>query len=376
MTDTHTRRRDRQQTGTFRNAWTAFHVRGVPIRFDVSWLLIAGLFVYFFFNRFELLLGDRGMGVVLATAAVAAALFFASLLAHELGHALTSLDRDIPVLGVTLFLMGGVTESTQEARRARDEFVIVGIGPFISLVVGAAFGLLYTAVQGWAPAAVVTGYLAWTNVLLAVFNLVPGYPLDGGRLLRSILWWISGRPHASTRWAARVGQAFALGLVVLGMWTMWRTPGAFGGLWWILIGAFLYRGAAQSHQRARMSERLAVRSVRDTMGSVPPALDPQASLEAVTGRVQERPSLLWPVGVPVVGALRLDQIDAVPRDAWTTTRVADVASDPEGLLVEADTAMDTALDVMRSAPDNMVIVVEGGRPVGLLTASLVSDLLR
>lgn len=361
--------------GAFPHAWTVFRVRGVPVRVDVSWLLIAGFVLWLFFGRFARLLGELGPAAVVGASAAAALLFFASLLAHELGHALTSLDRGVPVLGITLFLMGGVTESTQEAKSARDEFVIVGIGPFISLVLAAVFGLAFTAVRDVAPLAAVAGYLAWTNLALAAFNVIPGYPLDGGRLLRSVLWALTKRPNKATRWAARVGQGFALLVIGLGLWFLARpASGGLDGLWEVLIGFFLYRGAADSHRRARLREQLAGRRVRDAMGSVPDALDPEQSLAEVVDRVQTRPSLPWPVGRPVSRVLRLDDINAVSRDRWATTTVSAVAGDAQQLLIEADTGMDVALDRMAQAPDGTLVVVEAGRAVGLLTPSLVSHL--
>lgn len=357
------------------NAWTLFRVRGVPVRVDVSWLFIAGFVLWLFASEFAGLLGDLGAATVVGASVIAALLFFASLLAHELGHALTSLDRDIPVLGITLFLMGGVTESTQEAKTARDEFIIVGVGPFISLVLAAAFGLVYAAVSDLRPPAAVAGYLAWTNLALAVFNVIPGYPLDGGRLLRSVLWAVTKRPHSATRWAARIGQAFAVAVIAFGVWLFARPPrGGFDGLWEVLIGFFLYRGATESHRRAQLHEQLAGRRVREAMGSVPDALDPGEALADVVDRVQTRPSLPWPVGIPVSGVLTLEDIDAVASDDWATARVADVARDAERLLIGVDTGMDVALDRMANAPGGMLVVVEAGRPVGLLTPSLVSHL--
>lgn len=378
MTDTQNRSPRRAPRGSsFPNAWTLLHVRGVPIRVDVSWLVIAGLVVWILFSRFTSLLGDEGTAVAIAASVVAALLFFASLLAHELGHALTSLDRGIPVAGVTLFMLGGVTESTQEARTAKDEFVIVGIGPFISLVLGATFGLLYTAVAGQAVLAAIFGYLAWINVLLAVFNLVPGYPLDGGRLLRSVIWAVTGWPYRSTRWAARVGQGFALLLGGYGVWLLVQTTGqGFSGLWEILIALFLYRGAAQSYARARVRERLAGRAVREVMGTAPPTLEPQLSLAEAVVQLQQRPSLLWPVGSPITGAVTLERLDTVPRREWALTALEDVAHPAEQVTVDADTAMDVALDRIAGAPGNMLLVLDDGRPVGILTPSLVSDLTR
>jgi Zn-dependent protease/CBS domain-containing protein len=363
-----------EHVGSFRKARTIFRLRGVPIRLDVSWFVIAGIVAFLFYTRMAASAELAELSpVALGAAALAGTLlFFLSLLAHELGHAFTSLDRGIPVLGITLFLMGGVTESTREAATARDEFVIVGIGPFISLVLAALFGLLYMPLEGLQPVATVAGYLAWTNLLLAIFNLVPGYPLDGGRLLRSVLWAVTKQPHRATRWAARVGQAFALSIAGLGVWGLLQA-GGFGGIWNILIGAFLFKGATDSHARARFQERLAGRTARMVMGSVPPTLEPHQTLRDALDAVQTRPSLLWPVGRPVRGVITLGAIDAVPEQRWDVTTVGDVATSAEGLTVGPDEGIRVILDRIVAAPHQMLLVVDAGEPVGLITPSLLMD---
>lgn len=357
-------------------AWTLFRVRGVPVRVDSSWFLIAGLVLLIAYQHLARGLADQGMGVILASSAVATLLFFGSILAHELGHALASLDRGIPVSGITLFLLGGVTESTKEASSPRDEFIVVGIGPFISLVLAALFGLVATATDfsSLRPVAVVAGVLGWVNLVLAIFNVLPGYPLDGGRMLRSILWSVTGRPHLATRWAARVGQLFALALGLYGLWRfIGPARGTFGGVWEMLLAWFLFRGAAEAHRRAQARERLAGRTVRQSMGSVPATLPPDLPLSQAVQHIQERPSLLWPVGAPLAGVIGLKQIDAVPGHDWPFTRVGQVALPLDGRTVPADTPMDATLEALSAAPEHMLIVTEDGRAVGLLTFSLVAD---
>ena len=362
--------------GAFPNAWTLWRVRGVPVRIDRSWLLIAALVAYFFHRELSVNPATDGAAVAVLLSVVCALLFFVSILAHELGHALTSLDRGIPVVAITLFAMGGLTESTREASRARDEFVIVGIGPFISLVLAAIFGLLATALTSVPAVAVVAGYLGWTNLALAVFNIVPGYPLDGGRLLRSVLWGLTGAPHRSTRWAARVGQVFA-GLLMLSGIAGFVSPGmqGFGDLWNVFIGFFLFRGATDSHRRARAREALGQRTVRDVMGSVPPPLPGSWTLMQAVEHVQQRPSLLWPVDDPIQGVLLVSTIDAVPTERWESTRVAEIALDVATSTVPVDAALDDALALLADAPETMLIVTEQGHAVGLLTPSLLSDLV-
>ncbi|MGH8898643.1 MAG: site-2 protease family protein [Egibacteraceae bacterium] len=346
----------------------------MPVRVHSSWFLIAAFVLVYLYGRLGTGLADHGFGVVLISSAAATLLFFGSILAHELGHALASLDRGIPVSGITLFLLGGVTESTKEATSAKDEFVVVGIGPFISFVLAALLGLVAIATDALRPVAVVAGVLGWVNLMLAVFNVLPGYPLDGGRMLRSILWGVTGRPHLATRWAARVGQAFALALGLYGLWGFVDSGrGAFGGVWEVFLAWFLFQGATQAHRRARARERLARRTVRESMGSVPATLPPDLPLSEAAQRVRERPSLLWPVGAPLVGVVVLEQIDAVPDHDWPSTQVGQVALPLEGRTVPADASMDATLEALSTAPEHMLVVTEDGRAVGLLTPSLVTE---
>jgi Zn-dependent protease len=369
--------------GLFGSARTLFRIRGVPVRADVSLLLMGFFVVYVVGGRYAgpTRLGGLGLGAVLVASVAFAVLFFTSILVHELGHAFASLDRGIPVAGITLFALGGVTESTREAQRARDEFVIVGIGPFLSLVLAGVFGLLYAATQGIPIPAHVTGYLAWTNFMLAVFNILPGYPLDGGRLLRSVLWQATGRPHRATMYAARVGQAFAALLIAFGVSSFLgyvvRVPiGPYvltGGLWEAFVGLFLFRGASDAYRRAQLRDRLAARTVRQLMGSVPATLPAGLPLAQAVRALETRPSLLWPVGEPLLGAVTLERIDAVPDSGWASTTVADVAYPREQVTIAADTLLDDALEPLGRAPGAMLIVTDGDRAVGLLTPSLVTD---
>ena len=377
------------QQGGFARAWTILHFRGVPIRVHLSWVLIAGLVLWVFWIRFNQLLLPYTTTAVVASAAVLALCFFASILAHELGHAVTSLDRGIPVLGITLFLLGGVTESTREAERPRDELVIVGSGPFISVVLAGLFGLAHAIAPGTTPYGAVTGYAAWVNLALAIFNVLPAYPLDGGRLLRAVLWAVTGTPHRATRWAARIGQVFAAVLLLGGLNGLLGGPipqvdGPFrwivvllaaNGLWGLLVGFFLLRGAVDAHRRARARETLAQHTAGDVMGGVPPALAADLSLSAAVEHLQERPSVLWPVGVPMVGAVRLADLDRVTRDAGPNRSLGDVVLPTETVTVDAGTPLDVALDRMLDAPGQMLVVTREGRPVGLLSPSLVGGLL-
>lgn len=377
---------DESGNGMVSVRWTAGHVRGVPVYLGPSVLLLAALFTWWlgrdFVQRPALI--DAPVTAWLA-AAVTTVLFLVCIFLHEVGHAVTSLDRDVEVRSISLFLLGGVTESVGEPHSARDEIVIVGIGPLISLVIGAIFGLLVRVLPDFSVAELVAGWLAWMNCAMAVFNLVPGYPLDGGRLLRAVLWLATSSRYRATRLAAGVGQVFAVMLMVgaalslidlssIGLPRSLRI--ALGllsalGLWGGLIGFFLLRSSIDAYRAARLRERLGRTHVRDFMGSVPPTVPADVNLDEVVVRLQQRPSILWPVGRPLLGGVKLEDLDRVPRRDWSRTAVTDVVA--RDVFVEADTPMDEALDLLSVARDRMLIVVRHGEPVGLLTPSLVAD---
>lgn len=374
-----------ERPGTsFGSNWTLMHVRAVPVMVGPSLLVLVGLFTFWLGRDF---LGRAALGGPVSSWVAALAtsvLFIACVLAHEVGHAVTSLDRGVPVQRITLFLLGGVTESVGEPETARDEFVIVGMGPLISLLLAALAGLAVVALPDFSAAELIAGHLAWLNGAMAVFNLVPGYPLDGGRLLRSVLWMVTSSRHRATRLAARVGQAFALLLLLGAVLSVTGVPdvaprpvrtglqllGALG-VWGGLIGIFLLRASMEAHRFALARERLGRTLVRDRMGSVPPTVPADLALSCAVVRIRERPSVLWPVGRPLVGGVMLRDLDGVPRGAWSRTTVEDIAL--HDVFVQHDTPMDQALDRLQRARDRMLIVVRDGEPVGLLTPSLVAD---
>lgn len=368
----------------FGSDWTLLHVRTVPVMVGPSLLVLIGLFTFWLGRDFLTRPALEAPVTAWGAALVTSVLFVACVLAHEIGHAVTSLDRGVPVRSITLFLLGGVTESVGEPETARDEFVIVGVGPLTSLLLAALCGLAVVVLPNFSPAELVAGHLAWLNGAMAVFNLVPGYPLDGGRLLRSVLWMATGSRHRATRLAARVGQAFALLLLLGAVMSVTGVPdvgprpvriglqllGAMG-LWGGLIGIFLLRASMEAYGFAHARERLGRTVVRERMGSVPPTVPAELVLSDAVVRLRERPSVLWPVGRTLVGGVALRDLDAVPRDAWSRTTVGDIAR--SDVCIADDIPMDQALDRLQRAPDRMLIVVRDDEPVGLLTSNLVAD---
>lgn len=248
----------------------ARRLAGVEVRLDLSILVLVALVGWAFTGIFR---GDHGLVVALAMATVGAVLVVLTTLAHELGHALEARYRGMEVEGVTLLLFGGVTELHVEGQTARDELAVAVVGPWISLVCAAGFGLLATFADVLLPATVadpvaqVAGVLGWWNLLLAVFNLVPGAPLDGGRVLRALLWMLTGDRLRALRISVRAGQLLGVALILFGVVVLVRggpratlVVAAF-----VLSGVFLLRAATSELRHAELNAVLEGRRVVDLL---------------------------------------------------------------------------------------------------------------
>ena len=233
---------------------------GIEIRIHYTWLFAFVLIAWSLAQGyFPISNAGLGTGTYWILGVVSALLLFGSVLVHELGHSLLAGARGLHVDSITLFIFGGVSSITKEASTARDEFLIAVVGPVTSLVLAGLFWLLGQLLPPDSAVAAVTSYLAFTNLLLAGFNIVPGFPLDGGRVLRSIVWGATGNLPRATRIASYVGQAVAFGMIA---WGVSRLLGGdvFGGLWTAFIGWFLNSGAEASRQQ---------QTVRAVLGGVP-----------------------------------------------------------------------------------------------------------
>lgn len=220
-------------------------IGGVPVQADLSLFLIAALATWWLAAWFEA--PGRSDVIVWIMAAVGAVLFLASVLAHELGHALEARHRGIDVVGIRLFAFGGITQMRTEAARPVGEFAVAAVGPWVSLVLAAVGGLVATALIGVeAPVAravaEVAGALGWMNLFLGLFNLLPGSPLDGGRVLRAGIWALTGNRSRANRIAARAGIALALALVAGAVYSLTVRP-VLDPVWTLLIALLIYNGA-------------------------------------------------------------------------------------------------------------------------------------
>jgi Zn-dependent protease len=369
--------------GSFRVA----RVLGIDIRIHISWLLIFFLVLLSLADQvFPASYPQWSQQKTFIVSAIAAFLFFTSVLLHELAHAIVALHFKMSVSSITLFLLGGVANLTKEPPSAKAEFFMAAAGPLTSLVIG-GLGLLVqqlvtdniSRVPSLQPVEAVAGYLGFINIAVAIFNLVPGFPLDGGRVLRSIIWGLRGDRVVATRIAARGGQLVA-GLMVVYAASRVLSGEATGGLWLGLIAYFLYGAASQALQQERVTA--AVGSVRvaqlmTTDFRSAPAGIPIGQLIrdiVLPNNLQAIPIVAHD---RLVGLVTIADLRKVEQDQWATTPV-DVVMTPASALatVSPSDELVAALDRFGGGDLPLLPVVEGGSLVGVLFRESVVGYVR
>jgi Zn-dependent protease len=353
---------------------------GFEVRLDLSWFVVF-LLVLWTFAQSVFPNASPGLSrtTYVVMALVGAILFFASVLLHELAHSGMARARGITVEGITLFIFGGMARIRSEATNPKDEFLITVVGPLSSFLIGLI--LLAAAWLGRAtglPQATVAvaNYLALLNFILAGFNLIPGFPLDGGRLLRSLVWHLTDDLRKATRWASRTGQAFGLFMVGLGMLSLFQGF-LVNGIWLIFIGWFLTQAAEASYKQLIMRRVLEGVEVREAMTRNPETVFPDLPLrDLVDDYFLRRRYSAFPVidnaGNPL-GLITLRQVKEIDRGSWPTTPVSSVMTRIcEAVTVRPDDSLAEVLTKLESAGVGRALVVNDGRLEGLISPSDVA----
>ena len=303
-----------------------FRIRGIPVRIDAGWLLIFGLVTWSLAaGYFPHVLPARSAATYWLHGVLAALLLFGSVFLHELAHALAAVDQDVPVGGITLHVFGGVSQLDAEPPTPRAEVLIAIVGPLTSFAIAGLCLVADRTVEGPPAFHALVGYLAAINLMVGVFNLVPGFPLDGGRILRAALWWWSGRLAHATRIASHCGSAVALLLIALGA-ARALSGDLIGGLWLTLLGLFLHQTARSSWELMRVRARLETLRVQDVMTRAPLMADLVAPL-AEAG-----------------GALRGDQVVRPQDSAWSAFLKLGRTRDAHVLVVEGHALVGVVTD--------------------------------
>jgi len=353
---------------------------GIPIYLHASWFLVFALITLSLASGFAAQNQDWSAGQQWAVGVLTSLLFFGSVLFHELSHSVVALHYRIPVHSITLFVFGGVAQITRDPLRAWQEFLIAAAGPLSSCLLAGGFYLLQISSPAGSMRHEIGEWLALVNFSLAMFNLIPGFPLDGGRILRSILWGVTGSFLRATRIASRTGEAIGFLLIALGLGgaLFGRSAGVgmFEGLWMAFIGWFLLNMARQSYAQAKAQGTLAELKVADIMMPDAPTVARNASLEEYSheiARSKARTHLVVDDG-QLAGLMSLEALKSVPESEWTRTSVQAVMLPRERVhwMGPAEPAL-ALMERMRQEGLQEVAVVDDERVVGLVTLESVAQ---
>ena len=356
-------------------------VFGIKIGLHSSWFLIAVLIVFSLSGDFHRTHPQWSSNLVLALAILTTMLFFVSLLLHELSHSLVARARGIPVREITLFALGGVSQIEGEAASAKTEFWMALVGPLTSVVIGlTCVGVVAVAGGGaLSPLMAVVSWLGFINLGLAVFNLIPGYPLDGGRILRAIVWQRTGDLNRSTRTVARVGQAVASVFIVIGI-VEYFGGGGLGGLWIAFVGWFLLQAAGASYLEVGLRRTLEGVRVADVMARDCPTVDARLTIQDFVDhellRSGRRCFVVFENG-GVTGLVTPHEIRQTDRAKWPYTTLNHVMRPLKSMrTVTPDSSLASALEVMARGDFNQLPVTSNGRLEGVLSRAEILSYLQ
>lgn len=365
-----------------RGSFTIGRMLGIPIALHYTWILIAALLTFSLASRFAVTHPEWSGSVLWTTALATSALFFLSLVLHELAHAFVARRAGLPVESITLFALGGIARIRRDASSPGLEFRVAIVGPLASVAIAllclAAASALRSA-EAAAAAAAALQWLGYINFVLAAFNLLPAFPLDGGRVLRAIVWRSVGSVARATRVAAQVGQAVAVGLIVLGLFILFRT-GSFGGVWLAILGWFLAQAAVASQLHASITEELREVPVGDVMSrdcrTVNPAMPLSRFVDELLMRTGARCFVATRNG-SFDGLITLGDIRAVDRAQWSALRVADVMRPAtEVQTIAPHTPASEAFERMTAGDLNQLPVVSDGRVEGVVSRGSILRVLQ
>ncbi len=357
-----------------------FRIAGITIGIHYTWI-----FAIIFFSwtlamvYFPAGYPDWSTAVYWITGIIGALLIFVSVLLHELAHSLVANARGIPVHSITLFILGGASNLEEEPQKPGAEFAMAIVGPVTSLALAAIFwGLTFLPIDATAPLAAMLSYLALINMYLGVFNLLPGFPMDGGRVLRSIIWGSTGSLTRATDIAGMVGQFFGWAFIGLGVFLM-ISVSFINGLWFAFIGWFLNSSADASRKEVALRERLSHIKVRELMSPNIATIQPETTVgEMVTNIFQKQHGRAVPVcrDGQLVGIATITDVKKLPQDKWAVTPVKQIMTSEPLYTVSPEDNLNTALTLIAKNDINQVIINDQGKCGGLLSRADIIRLIQ
>jgi Zn-dependent protease/CBS domain-containing protein len=357
---------------------------GVPLEVNASWLITLALFTFLLGDQvYPDVLSGQPMWFYWSLAVVSGIFFFASIIIHELAHSLIARRSGIPVRAITLFMLGGVSQITREAARPLVEFVMAIVGPLTSIALAGVFlALAYTPGLRDNRTEIMWEWLFLMNLSLGIVNMAPGFPLDGGRVLRAALWAVTGNYRLATQWASYVGRGLGYALIGAGfLFILGILPwlDAFSGVWLILVGLFLDNAARQSWAHTRLLEDLRSHNVSSVMQTVLPRVEPEVDLLQAMSRYYHPRYGLCAFVVDgderVMGMITDVELARVPRDRWPGVPVRAAmqpAADIATTTPDADLA--SVLEQMDGAQQTQLPILEDGRLTGWVSRARITSM--
>lgn len=364
-----------------RSSIRLFRIAGIDIGIHYTWIFIFVLIAWslaqgFFPQAYP----GWSTTTYWVTGFVASLLLFVSVLLHELAHSLVARARGLPVRSITLFIFGGVSNLEEEPQQPRVEFVMSIVGPLTSLVLaGVCWGLFKLMAGQSTPVAATLFYLALINALLAGFNLLPAFPLDGGRVLRSILWGTTGSLTKATNIAAISGRVFSWLFIGYGVYQLLWVGNLFGGLWIAFIGWFLGNAADTSRREVGLREQLTGVRVQDVMDPSPVAVSPATlvwDLVRDTFRQYRRRAVPVSQGNQAVGIITFTDVRELPQERWAQTPVEEIMTRTPLYSVAPEDDLSSAMKLIAQHDINQVLVLKQGQLVGLLSRADIIQYLQ
>jgi Zn-dependent protease/predicted transcriptional regulator len=359
---------------TKKSSFKIFTIAGIEIRIDYSWFIIFALIVYTFtFSYFPQVLPGKSLWLIIIVALISAILFFFSILFHEVSHSITSIKKGIPVKQITLFIFGGIAQIEKEPDTPTNEFLISIAGPASSYFLAVVFGIIWALTRSVPIIMEPAKYLTIINIALGTFNLLPGFPLDGGRVLRSLIWKGTNSFEKATIISSNVGMGIGFAMIAFGI--LYIFLGAFfNGMWLILIGWFLQSAAAQTHAQIIMEKTLKGIKVKDVISTNVVTVPKDITIrELIDDWLLKYKYSKFPVidkedNDKYLGIVTLNDIKVVPKDKWDFTTVGEIVNTfIEEDKIDMDAELFDAIKKMNNESVSALVAIEGGKIIGILT---------
>jgi Zn-dependent protease/predicted transcriptional regulator len=366
-----------------RSSIKLFKIFGIEIRLDYSWFIIFALLVYYFgFSYFPAILPGLNTGFIAIITLVTVLLFFFSILFHEVSHSVIAKKMGIPVSRISLFIFGGMSEIEKEPDKPTTELLMSIAGPIFSLFLGVIFVIIWYLTRKIAAISLPAGYLAFVNLALGIFNLLPGYPLDGGRVLRSIIWKTTKNLKRATFIASTIGRVVGFIMIAVGIYFIF-TNNFINGIWLAFIGWFVQSSAYLSYRQLIFDTSIKGFKVKDIMNENMVIVENDITIgDLVNNYFMKYKYGIFPVvdnleNKKLIGFISIHDIKSIPREEWNSTRGSDIVEEvKEKEIIDGDAEANEAIKQMSKFNLNHLFILSDKKLKGMITKSDIMQFIK